>query len=198
MALQAVSFEGVYELGPERFYCAVLREQNQGRLLPIWVSPVAAAQLGAYASGLKGRRPGTHELLADALGESAGGVASIGVTGCHEGVFMAAIALADGGVLDARASDALTLAQVMELPISVDSEVLDQYAVFVPEAVTEEYFHTSFEPPAAEDAAESDSASGDAQADADFAAMMRELGVSEEDLTGLRGDDDEGDNEGKD
>lgn len=178
--LRDITFEGVFSVGPEGFCCAVLRDSETNRIMPVWISTVAAAALEARAAGYSPRRPGTHELLADALAEPGPGVTDIVVNAASEGVFMATIVLNGGERLDARASDALVLSLLVDARLTAEAEVLDQYAFFLPPEQAREYFHTDFGPEAAGDEEVSpDSASGDAQADADFAEMMRELGVDE-------------------
>ncbi|APT88883.1 hypothetical protein CFRA_06070 [Corynebacterium frankenforstense DSM 45800] len=190
--LRDITFEGVFSVGPEGFCCAVLRDPETSRVMPVWISPVAAAALEARAAGYSPRRPGTHELLADALAETGPGVTDIVVTAASEGVFMATIVLDGGERLDARVSDALVLSLLVDARLSAEAEVLDQYAFFLPPEQAREYLHADFGPEAAGDgAAGPDSASGDAQADADFAEMMRELGVDESEF-GADGPDTDG------
>ena len=90
-----------------------------------------------------------------------------------------AIVLADGEELDARPSDALLLARALELDIHVEEDVLNQASFFVSDDIMEEYFGIRFD--SAESTADL-SASGDAQADADFEKMMRDLGMSDLDF----------------
>ncbi|KQB85644.1 bifunctional nuclease family protein [Corynebacterium oculi] len=178
-----VEFHGVHSTGPENFYCVVLRWAQRNRVLPLWVSPLAAAEIEARAAGYEPRRPGTVDLLAETL--RGAGVADIGITSAFEGVFVATITLHDGTELDARPSDALMVAQALELPFGVSEDVLTQFSFFAADDALAEYLHVSFgeaEEPIV----------GNAQADADFERMMRELGVSEEDLAGdARDDNDE-------
>ena len=178
--LRDITFEGVFSVGPEGFCCAVLRDPETNRIMPVWISTVAAAALEARAAGYSPRRPGTHELLADALAEPGPGVTDLVVNAASEGVFMATIVLNGGERLDARVSDALVLSLLVDARLTAEAEVLDQYAFFLPPEQAREYFHADFGPEAAgDDEVSPDSASGDAQADADFAEMMRELGVDE-------------------
>ncbi|WPF67147.1 MULTISPECIES: bifunctional nuclease family protein [unclassified Corynebacterium] len=172
-----IEFHGVHSTGPENFFCVVLRWAQRNRVLPLWVSSLAAAEIEARAAGYEPRRPGTVDLLAETL--QATGVAEIGITSAFEGVFVATITLNDGTELDARPSDALMVAQALELPFGVAEEVLTQFSFFAADDALSEYLHVTFG-----EAEEPVSASGDAQADADFERMMRELGVSEEDLSG--------------
>ena len=178
----------------------ILRWAEQNRILPIWISPLAAAEIEVRDSGYSPRRPGTHELLADALTRLGSGVTSIAITSYFEGTFIASIVMKDGEELDARASDALILARMLELDVRVDEDVLNQASFFVSDEDLKDYLHLRL---AGTTAAQDDaSASGDAQADADFEEMMRSLGMSDTDFltdpeAGPEDQSDEGGGEGK-
>ncbi|QGU04554.1 bifunctional nuclease family protein [Corynebacterium comes] len=181
MTLIPVEFHGVHTVGPEQFTCVLLRWAEQNRILPIWLSPLAAAELDAREGGYSPRRPGTVDLLLDLINRTTGSVTAVNIISHFEGVFIASIVLADGEQLDARPSDALLVARALELEIHVEEDVLSQVAFFVSDEVMAEYFDLHFDsdrPNGGEDL----SASGDAEADADFEEMMRSLGMSESDF----------------
>lgn len=187
MTAVPVDFHGVHVLGPERFLCAILRPLGDDKLLPIWLSPLEGAKLAAEEAGESTRRPGTHDLLADVLSRDDSGVSSVELTSYHEGTFIATITSDSGSEFDARASDALILAHMLDIQVYADEDVVSQAAVYVPVDELEEYLGFSFD----EDSTKEVSASGDADADADFEAMMRSLGVSEDDLGGTDSDDED-------
>lgn len=186
MTFIPVEYHGVHTTGPEQFTCVLLRWAEQNRILPVWISPIAAAELDARDNGYTPRRPGSTELLLDVVGRSAGGVSAINIISHFEGVFIASIVLSDGEEIDARPSDALLLARALEMEIGVEEDVLTQVSFFVSDDILEQYFGVRFG-----EAVEPSSASGDAQADADFEQMMRSLGMSEADF-GADEDKDEG------
>ena len=73
----------------------------------------------------KSPRSGPYH-FADALLRAAGGeLQSVTVSGLAEHTFYATVRMADGTEIDARPSDALTLALVSGTPIAVDPAVLD-------------------------------------------------------------------------
>ncbi|MBC3185599.1 bifunctional nuclease family protein [Corynebacterium sp. zg-331] len=181
-----VEFRGVRAVGPEGFRCVVLRWEQRNRILPLWVSPLAAE---ALAEDSEPRRPSTADVLAEVV--RVAGATEIGITSAFEGVFVATIVLDDGAEIDARPSDALLVARALELPFGVAEDVLTQFSFFAADDSLREYLNLSFGP-----TPDSVSlASRDAQADADFELMMRQLGVSEEDLSG--GSDATGDDNGE-
>ena len=179
MTLIPVEYHGIHTAGPEQFTCVLLRWAEQNRILPVWISPIAAAELDARDNGFTPRRPGSAELLLDVINRSSGGVSAINIISHFEGVFIASIVLSDGEEIDARPSDALLLARSLEMDIHVEEDVINQASFFVSDDILEEYFGLRFG-----DEVEASSASGDAQADADFEQMMRSLGMSEADFGG--------------
>jgi bifunctional DNase/RNase len=179
MTLIPVEYHGIHTTGPEQFTCVLLRWAEQNRILPVWISPLAAAELDSRDNGFTPRRPATVDLLLDVINRSTGGVTAINIISHFEGVFIASIVLADGQEIDARPSDALLLARALELDVNVEEDVLNQASFFVADDIMEEYFGIRFD---AADSTEDLSASGDAQADADFEEMMRSLGMSELDF----------------
>lgn len=188
MRLVPLEFHGIHVMQPEEFLCAVLRWPEENRILPIWLSPIEGGRVAAREDGYAPRRPDTHDLLIEAL-ESQGGLQSITITSHHEGVFVVEVVTAQDSELDARISDALVLSKHFDLPIEIDDELLQQVSIFVPEDALVENFQLSFATPESEadgsvssENSSSESLVRDEQADADFEAMMRQLGVSEEDL----------------
>ena len=179
MTLIPVEYHGIHTTGPEQFTCVLLRWAEQNRILPVWISPLAAAELDSRDNGFTPRRPATVDLLLDVINRSTGGVTAINIISHFEGVFIASIVLADGQEIDARPSDALLLARALEMDVNVEEDVLNQASFFVADDIMEEYFGIRFD---AADSTEDLSASGDAQADADYEEMMRSLGMSELDF----------------
>lgn len=184
----AVEYHGVHTAGPEDFTCVLLRWAEQNRVLPLWISPIIAVELEARDVGFSTRRPSTHELLADSLTRLTSGVNAINIISAHEGTFIANIMFTDGEELDARASDAIVMARMLELDIHVDEDVLNQNSFYASDADIKQYFGLdlgSGEEPEGEI-----SASGDAQADADFSQLMESLGFSESELFDPGGESD--------
>ncbi|WJY68015.1 bifunctional nuclease family protein [Corynebacterium auris] len=175
-----ISVTGVFPLGPENFLCALLHAPDQGRFLPVWLPPVEGAQLLARLSGASPSRPGTHDVLGDVIAQSGRGVNAIEISSYYNGVFMATLTLGDGTEYDLRASDALVLAAALDESVEVDETVLAQAGVRISAADLSTYFNLNID--TGGDAAEGDSASGDAAADAEFEQLMRDLGVEEGDL----------------
>ena len=191
----SLEFHGIHQVGPEDDVCAVLRWPEENRLIPVWISPIEGMQLAAALDGHQPNRPTSHDLICEVL-EGSGGVEAIEIANYHQGTFMVDIKAPNGEVYDSRLSDALAVSAYFNVPISAEADLLAQVSVYASDADMKEYFDLEISTPGVGDNAQtsenlesSTSASGNAQADADFEAMMRSLGMEETDF--LSGDDDE-------
>lgn len=191
----SLEFHGIHQVGPEDDVCAVLRWPEENRLIPVWISPIEGMQLAAALDGHQPNRPTSHDLICEVL-EGTGGVEAIEIASYHQGTFMVDIKAPNGEVYDSRLSDALAVSEYFRVPISAEADLLAQVSVYASDADVKEYFDLEISThaagdnlPASENNDSSTSASGNAQADADFEAMMRSLGMEEKDF--LSGDDDE-------
>ena len=191
----SLEFHGIHQVGPEDDVCALLRWPEENRLIPVWISPIEGMQLAAVLDGHQPNRPTSHDLICEVL-EGTGGVEAIEIANYHQGTFMVDIKAPNGEVYDSRLSDALAVSEYFNVPISAEADLLAQVSVYASDADVKEYFDLEISTPGAaddvqtsENSESSTSASGNAQADADFEAMMRSLGMDEKDF--LSGDDDE-------
>ena len=203
-----LEFLGVHMMEPEDFLCALLAHPASQKIVPVWMSLADGARLSSRADGFSPTRPDTHDLLVDLL-EDQGGVISIVISNVHEGAFFVEVTTGAEKVLDARLSDALILSMHFDVPVTMDEEILNKAGIFVTEDDLDQYFdidysETSFIPghtsrPVHTDP-DSTSASGDAQADADFSQLMQSMGISEDELRldeESLGDDDAQDDDGE-
>ena len=112
---------------PER-RILVLEELEGPRRLPIWIGTPEADALVAALEEIELPRPGPYH-FAQALVAAAGAqVSEVRVSRLAEDVFYAVVVLADGSEVDARPSDAITLALVAGAPIAVEPAVLEAAA----------------------------------------------------------------------
>lgn len=187
MSTVPVSLCGVFPVGPENFLCAVLLWEERRRFLPIWLSPVGGAQLLGRIGEWEPARPDTHNLLVDVIEQSTTGVAAIELTSYYNGVYLAQVTMEDGAEFDCRPTDALVLSLMLDIPLEVEEDVLNQASLWLSAEDAADYFDIEFTSEFADDsendnAGRGNSASGDKQADLDFENLMRELGVEEKDL----------------
>lgn len=114
----------------------VLRETDNKRYLPIWIGPFEADAIAMAIQGHEPQRPMTHDLLKAMIGELEGQVSHIFVNDIQDNTFFARIVIDQRGrtiEVDARPSDAIALAVRTDVPIFVDTHVLDQAGVFFDE-----------------------------------------------------------------
>ncbi len=188
--MEAVDLVGVFPVGPEQYLCALLQRSSNGRCIPVWIPMHEGSELAARLDGWAPNRPRTIDALVDTIRNAGQSVETIELSSYVDGTFMATATFADGTELDLRASDAITLALELDHELVVDEHVANQASMYLSTEDAERFLGAQVAQ--AETAGDSQSASGDAQADADFAELMRNLGV--DDLEA----DDAGDTDGED
>jgi bifunctional DNase/RNase len=109
---------------PER-HIVVLEEVGGERRLPIWIGTPEAQSLVAALEEIELPRPGPYHFAQALLAAAGGALREVRVSRLADSVFYAVAVLADGSEVDARPSDALTLALVTGAPIAVEPAVLD-------------------------------------------------------------------------
>lgn len=111
-------------------HLVLLREvAGTGRMLPIWIAASDAEQMERARLHQVAARPGTHMLIGDVLGALGRRLDRVRITALRGSVFHAELELDDGVRVDARASDAVTLALTFDVPIDVAEPVFDQGSV---------------------------------------------------------------------
>jgi|HigsolmetaAR206D_1030411.scaffolds.fasta_scaffold10945_2 bifunctional DNase/RNase len=111
----------------------VLREIDSRRYLPIWIGPFEAEAIATAIQGHEPVRPMTHDLLKSVITELGGTINHIVVNDIQDQTFYARIVIDVQGSqidIDARPSDAIALAVRCDIPIFVDSHVIDQVGVY--------------------------------------------------------------------
>lgn len=117
---------------------------GKARIIPIWIGPAEAAQIGMALEHVKFARPMTHDLFLDALTNLDARIDSMVITEAKGQMFFSQLILNQGGRLihlDARPSDAVSLALRQDAPMYVEESVLDQASfpfLFKGEKQTEE------------------------------------------------------------
>ena len=181
MSTVPVKLCGVFPIGPENFLCAVLLWEERQRFLPVWLPPVGGAQLVGRIAEWEPKRPDTHDVLTEVIAHSTTGVSALEISSYYNGVFMGQITMDNGTEVDCRPSDLFIIASVMDLPIEVDELVINQASIWLSPEDAADYFDVELDTNS-QPQRHPESASGDAQADADFQQLMRDLGVEEGDL----------------
>lgn len=102
----------------------VFLEDDQGRRLPIWIGAAEATAMALILEKIELPRPGVYQFAASLLAGAGGRLREVRVTELTESIFYAQAVLSDKTRIDARPSDALTLALVADVPIYIDASVL--------------------------------------------------------------------------
>jgi hypothetical protein len=106
----------------------VFLQDDGDRRLPIWIGPAEATALAVVLEDVQLPRPGVYQFAAALLTGAGGQLREIRVTHLTSSTFYAQAILSDGTKIDARPSDAITLAIVAGVPILVATTVLEQAA----------------------------------------------------------------------
>jgi uncharacterized protein len=110
--------------GTERH--VVFLEDDRDQRLPIWIGPAEATALAVILEDVQLPRPSVYHFAAALLAAAGGRLREVRVTELTSSTFYAQTILSDGASIDARPSDALTLALVTAVPIYVATRVLEQ------------------------------------------------------------------------
>ncbi|MDU0477650.1 DUF151 domain-containing protein [Staphylococcus chromogenes] len=194
MALVDVHYLGVSSLGSQHADCLVLWWAERTRALPIWISPEAASALRKRPIWEDIYRPDAVSALVDVLNAGDDPIRELAITGQHQGTFYAEIVLDSDRKIELRPSDLVAVHMLTKLPVRVEEEVLAETSVFLPVAEVlrtfdflvrdgeEVYLSGSYQLDETTSGVDDEPHEFGVD-DEEFAAFMRELGVSDEDLT---------------
>jgi hypothetical protein len=110
----------------------ILRDPDNKLNLPIWIGLLEATSMATELEGIKMARPMTHDLLRTLIDELQAAVEWVEVTELKENTYFAMIYLRAGDrqlQVDARPSDAISLALRTKSPIYVAKAVLEASSV---------------------------------------------------------------------
>ena len=106
----------------------ILKDPENKLNLPIWIGLLEATAMATELEGITMARPMTHDLLRNIIGELGGAVEAIEITDLKENTYFALIHIRYNSAqltLDARPSDAISLALRTKSPIYVSKRVLE-------------------------------------------------------------------------
>jgi uncharacterized protein len=110
----------------------VLKDPENKLNLPIWIGLLEATAMATELEGIKMARPMTHDLLRSVIDELGGAVEAVEITDLKDNTYFALIHVRSNGneyALDARPSDAISLALRTKSPIYVSKRVLEASSV---------------------------------------------------------------------
>jgi uncharacterized protein len=140
--LVQVEVVGVRIEMPSNQPIVLLKEIDGTRFLPIWIGAVEATAIAFAQQGLEAQRPLTHDLIENLLERVDITLTSVHITEIKDGVFYAELLLrnSEGALepLSARPSDAIAIALRTKSTIMVDSDLLDEIGIDIPEQIANE------------------------------------------------------------
>ena len=110
-------------------YIAVLEEINGPRLIPIWIGPAEGNAIALYVNGVTPPRPMTHDLFFSFFDVMEVKILKVAITQLKESTFYSSIFIRKKDktiAVDARPSDAISLALRAKAPLFVEEDVFDQ------------------------------------------------------------------------
>jgi hypothetical protein len=132
-SLIKVLLEGVRMEHPSQKPIILLKEENGGRFLPIWVGSFEASAIALELVNFKTPRPMTHDLILSIIKDLKARVDFIAVTNIIDETFYAVLNLInDAGetiAIDLRPSDAIAIAVRSKCPIFASKFVMENAAL---------------------------------------------------------------------
>lgn len=116
----------------------LLLDPDASLLVPILIGPSEASAIASAQAGIVPPRPMTHDLLRNALVAAGVPVDRVEINRLEDGVFHAALVLASGRHVDARASDAIAVALRFGCPVLCSAEVVALAGIEVRPAANED------------------------------------------------------------
>ncbi len=110
----------------------ILNDADRRYTLPIWIGQAEAQAIARGLTGAETERPMTHDLTVDIIDSLEANIDSVEINSYEESTFFASLILVDKDqvslAIDARPSDAISLALRMEAPIYVSEKILEEVA----------------------------------------------------------------------
>ncbi len=120
----------------ENSILVLLAEKEGNRILPIGIGIFEAQAIARALEGIKFQRPLTHDLIANILNELNVKLEKVIINDLVDGTFYARLILKEGNrtlSVDARPSDSIAVALLMNAPIYVSAKVMDEAGEIPPE-----------------------------------------------------------------
>jgi RNA polymerase sigma factor (sigma-70 family) len=114
----------------------ILQDEGQRRALFIWIHEAEAFVIAAGLHDITTPRPMTAHLMANILKATGTQVTEVRIEALKDEIFYAVVKVRNGDTeheIDARPSDALSLAVLLDSPIYIAEEVMERAGLTVPE-----------------------------------------------------------------
>lgn len=119
----------------------ILKDNREERILPIWIAIPEANAIMMELDKVQIPRPMTHDLFKHVIEKLSGTIVRIIVNDLRDNTFFAIIELEQAGktiLVDARPSDAIAMALRFNVPIFVESSVLEKSSISNPPSATDQ------------------------------------------------------------
>jgi len=117
---------------PSEAFALIMREKEGEREMTIVIGLQEARTLILLIHNIQTRRPGTHELFKNFMQQTGYNLVRVLIYHYEEGVFYAHLLLekdSDNFELDARTSDAVAIALLMNAPIFIRNDIFEKLSV---------------------------------------------------------------------
>lgn len=125
VTVDSVSFDSQTSL-----YRVALKDQETGKVLPIFVGTFEGNSISIANRGIPTARPLTHDLMTNVIERLDARVKRVVVTDLRENIYYAYIYVQRGDTevsIDSRPSDAIALATRVRVPIYVSKKLEDKF-----------------------------------------------------------------------
>ena len=116
-----------------RSYAVLLKENDSDLVLPILVGSFEAQSIALALEVVAAPRPLTHDLICDLIKKIDAELISVNISQLNDGVFYAKLKLMGSGfgtkIIDARPSDAISIALRLNAQIYVTPEIINEAGV---------------------------------------------------------------------
>jgi hypothetical protein len=130
---QKVTVSGVFMTSaPEGVTPIVFLENEERRVLPIYIGAAEAFSIQTALENVPYPRPLTHDLMLTVMEELHSKIEKVIIDDLNDGIFFARIVVKKDGEeyeFDARPSDSIALAIRTKAPVYVSADVMDRAAV---------------------------------------------------------------------
>lgn len=124
-----------------RSYAVLLKDERSDLFLPILVGSFEAQSIALAIEVVDTPRPLTHDLICDLITKVDGKLLAVNISKLNDGVFYASLKLSGNNfgtkTIDARPSDAISIALRLNAQIYVTAEVIEEAGVGEDEVVAD-------------------------------------------------------------
>jgi len=124
-----------------RSYAVLLKDERSDLFLPILVGSFEAQSIALAIEVVDTPRPLTHDLICDLITKVDGNLLAVNISKLNDGVFYASLKLSGDNfgtkTIDARPSDAISIALRLNAQIYVTAEVIEEAGVGEDEVISD-------------------------------------------------------------